>query len=277
MKPNKQIKQSKKEIQEVMQINLAFIAESMIDQIMRKARKSTKSNILKSIKDIKPKGINAYKSDLKAALAVVSSDSLDQARLEVPKAKHIKLMENEASLLFGEFETLPTDLRNKINASNVLLINTQIADLEKAIYFQFTSSANADKPIKEIESDINDKAEKYITGNAIQAGSSVVAANTVNEARNAFFFDKDVLNEIAAFEFMNDVPVAQICKDLVGSIFPVDDPNAFAYTGPLHFNCDSWIRPILKLKKDQVPTRMIPSKEGVKSIQFTENMVCNCC
>ena len=267
----KQIKNSKESIQEIMQLNLAIIAESMISQIIGKAKKLNPSQMLSATKDIKPKGIANYKSDLKATLAVVSSDALDQARKEVPKAKNVKLMEDEERLLFGEFEKLPADIRRRINNSNQLLIGTQIADLEKAIFFQFGSSVASEKSIKEIESDLNEKAETYITGNAIQAGSAVVAANVVNEARNAFFFDKKTLEEIEAFQFMNGDPVSLICNDLDGLIFDKNDPNAFRYTPPLHYNCKSWIRPILRLKKGQEIQKFKPSTKKIEdTIQFSD-------
>ena len=242
---NKQIKKSKEEIQAVMQSNLAFIAENMINQIIKNANNLKPSQILNATKDIKPKGIAGYKSDLKATLAVVSSMALDQVRTEVPKASKVKLMENEERLLFGEFEQLPPDIRKRINNSNQLLIGTQISDLEKAIFFQFGSSVASEKPIKEIEADMNEKAETYIMGNAIQAGAAVVSANVVNEARNAFFFDDKVLGEIEAFQFMNGDPVSAICNDLAGTIFDKNDPNHFRYTPPLHYNCKSWMRAIL--------------------------------
>ena len=188
---NKDIARSKIEIESVMQSNLALIAESIIRQVINKAKRLKPSNILKAIKDIKPKGSHKYKVDLKSVLSVLSSEALDQARKEVPAAKKVKLMENEHRLLFGEFEELPPDIRKRISAANELLIGTQIADLEKALFFHFTSAVASEKPLKEIESELNDKAESYILGPAIQAGSSVVAANVVNEARNAFFFDRD--------------------------------------------------------------------------------------
>lgn len=277
-KINKDIKKSKEAIQDVMQSNLALIAQSMIDQIIGKAKNLTPSKMLNATKDIKPKGVNAYKSDLKSTLAVVSSDALDQARSEVPAAKNVKLMENEERLLFGEFEQLPPDIRGRINNANQLLIGTQIADLEKAIFFQFNSSVASEKPIKEIEADMTEKAEKYILGNAIQAGASVVAANTVNESRNAFFFEDDVLEEVEAFQFMNGDPVSPICNDLAGTIFSKNDPNAFRYTPPLHYNCKSWIRPILKLKPNQKIEKFEPSTKELKnSIQFSEDIVkCHC-
>lgn len=286
MKPNKQIKKSKEAIQDVMQSNLAKIADSIIGQVIKKYNKLSSAQKINAIKDVAPKGINAYKSDLKASIAVISSDALNQARSEVPNKKKVKLMENEHRLLFGEFENLPPKIRKRINTANQLLIGTQIADLEKAIFFQFNSSVASEKPVKEIESDMNEKAEKYILGNSIQSGAGVIAANTVNEARNAFFFEKEVLDEIEAFQFMNEVPNAQICKDLAGRYFPKDDPNAFRYTGPLHYNCDSWMRPVLKIPKDVKVERLVPTKKGVESIQFSEsiaknvNMIdtgCNCC
>lgn len=268
---SRQIKKSTEEIKDIMQLNLATIAESMIDQVIRNAKRLPRSKVLDSTKGVHPTGVNAYKSDLKATLSVVSSEALDQVRKEIPTAKNVKLMEDETRLLFGEFEQLPASIRKRIDNANQLLIGTQISDLEKAIFFQFGSSVASDKTIREIEFDLNEKSEKYITGNAIQAGSSVSAATAVNDARNAFFFDDKVLEEIAAFEFVNLSPVAQICKDLAGKIFPKDDPNHFRYTCPLHFNCKSWYRPILKLKKGQVPERLSPTKAGIKSIQFTEN------
>ena len=274
----KQIDKSQVAIRDVMQTNLAVIAQSIIDQIMAKARKSTPSTILNSTKNITPKGQGPYRSDLKATLAVISSDSLEQARKEVPKAKNVKLMESEERLLFGEFENLPPKIKNRINNANQLLIGTQIADLEKTLFFQFNSSATSDKPIKEIEADLNEKAEKYITGTSVQTGSALTATTTVNEARNAFFFDDKTLEEIEAFQFMNASPVSPICQDLAGQYFPKDDPNAFRYTPPLHFNCKSWIRPVLRLPKSAKVEKLAPTKTAAKSIQFDEGIIsCHCC
>lgn len=274
---NKQIRKSKEAIQDTMQIGLAAIADSIISQVINKAKKLPQSKMGDAIKNVNPKKTNQYKSDLKATLAVVSSDALDQARSEVPKKKNVKLMENEERLLFGEFENLPPKIRKRITDANNLLIGTQIADLEKAIFFQFNSSVASEKPIKEVESDIREKAEAYIVGNAIQAGASVVSANTVNEARNAFFFEDDVLEEIEAFQFMNGDPVSIICTDLAGTIFAKDDPNAFRYTPPLHYNCKSWIRPILQLKKGQKIEKFKPSTKKIEdTIQFSEELS-TCC
>jgi SPP1 gp7 family putative phage head morphogenesis protein len=270
MRPDKQISKSKEVIQEVMQLNLAVIADSIISKIIRNAKKATKSNMINAIRNIKASGLQNYKSDLLASLAVISSESLDQARKEVPNKKKIKLMENEERLLFGEFDNLPPKLRKKVKTSTDLTVSTQISDLEKAIYFQYTSSLASGKNIDEIKFDLDDKAESYITGNAIQAGSAVMAANIVNQTRSEFLFNSEVSEEIEAYEFINGDPVSPICSDLAGTIFRKDDPNAFRYTPPLHYNCKSWIRPILKLKKNSKVSSLDSqvTKTGKKSIQF---------
>jgi len=273
-----EIKNAKEEIQLVMQANLSDISEAMIKQVMANKKKLPNALVLNSTKDIKPKGAIQYKRDLASTLAVVASDALDQARKEVPGAKNVKLMENEHRLLFGEFDELPTSIKKRIRNANQLLIGTQIADLEKALFFQFTSSVSSDKSDNEIEFDMKENANDYIKGASIISGSSVVAANTVNEARNAFFFDKDTLNEIEAFQFMNGDPVSAICNDLAGTIFAKDDPDHFRYTPPLHYNCKSWIRPIIKLKKNDKVEKLKPSTKKLEdTIQFGEiGEACSC-
>lgn len=269
----RQIKISKESIQDVMQMNLAKIAESMIDQVISRAKRLKPLQILNAIKDIKHKGISQYKSELKISMAIISADALIQARKEVPNAKNVKLMDNESRLLFGEFERLPPKIKKRINSSNELLIGTQISDLEKAIFFQFGSSVASEKNLKEIEFDLSEKSEAYIVGNSIRAGASVVAANIINEARSAFFFDDETLKEIAAFQFMNGDPVSIICNDLNGLVFDKNDPDAFKYTPPLHYNCKSWIKPILRLSKKQKIEKFKPSTKKIEdTIQFSDTI-----
>lgn len=275
---SKDIKLATNEIKNVMQLNLASIAESMIDQVIKNAKRLPRSRVLDSTKGVAPTGINTYKSDLKVTLAVVSSDALDQVRKEVPAAKNVKLMENEERLLFGEFEQLPPGIRKRIENANNLLVGTQINDLEKSIFFQFGSSVTSDKGLREIEADLDEKSQRYITGNSIQAGSSVSSANTINSARNAFFFNDDVLKNIAAFQFMNATPVAPICIDLSGGggngiIFSTKDGNHFRLTPPLHYKCTSWIRALLTLNKNQKIEKFAPStKKIADTIQFNERI-----
>ena len=281
---SKDIEKAALQIKDVMQMNLATITDDMISQIMVNYRKSTPSTQINSTKNIKQRGVNKYKQEILASMSTVSFDAFQQVRTEVPAAKNVKLMENEERLLFGEFEKLPTAVQKRLKLSSQQLIGAQMADLEKAIFFQFGSSIVNTDSAKEIQADMEDKAEKYITGPAVTSGSTLNAANTVNEARNAFFFDDQVLEEIEAFQFMNGDPVSPICQWLAGKIFPKNHPNHLRFTPPLHYNCKSWIRPILTLKKSQKVEKLNPPKTAKESIQFRESFGepfsesgCQCC
>lgn len=276
MRPDKQIKAGSEEVKQVMQLNLEFISQSIIDQIMVNARKLSRANMLNATKDIKPKGLVAYRQDLEATMAALSSVALDQVRKEVPAAKNVKLMENEERLLFGEFERLPAQTRKRITASNQKIIGTQVADLEKNLFFTFDSATRKNLGLSEIEFELNESSGAYVSGNSVNAAARVQSARTVNDVRNAFFFNDEVLSEIEAFQFMNESPNAAICVNLQNTIFAKDDPNHFRYTGPLHYNCDSWMRAILKLKKGQEIEKLQPTtKAAIESIQFSEG--CGCC
>jgi hypothetical protein len=272
----KQITDAKLALKPLMRESLAAIAENMIDQIMAGLARATPSERLNAIKDISPTGQAVYRQALLAAFAVVASDALINARKQVPKAKKVKLTEIEGSLQLGDFENLPPAIRKKLLTQQTLTVDTQIADLQKAIFFQFNHSVDSTDSDEVVRTDLETAADDYVTGAAIEAGAGTLAAQIVNEARNEFFFDPDVLDEIDAFEFTNGDPVSEICTDLDGTVFDKDDPNRFRYTPPLHFNCKSSIEPILKggLKGRSIEP-LKPSTQKIEdTIQFAETVCC---
>jgi len=281
----KQISESKKIIKDVMQANLTEIADEIIRQVMVNFRKYSDAYKLNAIKNINPPGLLAYRKELLSALAVVASDAIKQARKEVPRAKSVRLEEKIETIMLGEFEDLPVALRKRILAQSDLLVDTQLADLEKAIYFQYASDVGDPVTEAHLQVDMEEKAYAYIEGTSVETGAGLIGAEMVNEARSAFFFDDEVLNEIVAFEFVNGDPVSLICQSLAGLVFDKNDPMIGAYTPPLHFNCKSYIVPILSLDKGMKIEKFTPrSIEGksnadiLKSIQFAETIKhCSCC
>lgn len=263
----KQIKEGKDALLEIQRDQLADIAEAMIAQIISRLKRLTPSTKLEAVKDVATPGTNAYKSLLTTALVVISSEALQAARKEVPKARSVQLSDE------WSIDDLPTKLRKKILSEVQLLVGTQISDLEKHLFFQFHSSVDSTDSLATIEDDLATAAEDYIRGPGIAAGAAVQAAKYVNTARQAFFYDEETLNEIEAFEFVNADPVSPICQDLAGTIFAKDDPNADRYQPPLHWNCKSWIRPILNgnLPKTKEIEALKPSKARLEDdIQFSE-------
>lgn len=274
--PKKQIKTDKEVLKGIMQENLAKVSSGMVDQLMKSYRNLSPSQRVSATKDLSPSGLNAYKQELLQALAEISASALEQARREVPKAKNIKLSENLKAIKLGEFESLPPDIQKRLKAQSDLIVGTQIADLEKNLSFRYQSSIGSTDSESLIESDLNEAGAVFIEGASVEVGAANFAAQAVNEARNAFFFDDQVLEEIESFTFVNGDPVSPICQDLAGTVFAKDDPNMDRYMPPLHHNCKSFIVPNLVSNSGKNPELtdggLKPSKSSLeKYVTLSEN------
>lgn len=258
------IRESAAALKIIMQEHLAEIADNMVEQIRKNLERATPSQRVNAVNGVKPVGEQSYRADVLLAFSVIANEAIAMARKEVPKAKKAKL---------SDFDKLPKDVQKQIKQQAKFLVGTQLADLAKNLFFQFDSSFDSTDSTAQIIDDLYDSADDYIKGVAISSGSGSLAAKVINDARNAFFFDNDVLEEIAAFEFYNGDPVSEICTDLAGTIFAKDDPNAFRYTPPLHFNCKSTILPILvgDPKANQIEDLKPSSKRIEDTIQFHEH------
>ena len=96
---------------------------------------------------------------------------------------------------------------------------------------------------------MEDESQDFITSNQVQLKGNNASALMVNEGRNTFFFEDDVLEEIHSFTFVNISPVAAICKELAGTTFATNDAESLRYSPPLHHNCKSYLRANLKSSK----------------------------
>jgi hypothetical protein len=278
-KVNKYIREGSQALTQVMREQLPLIAEGFISQIMTAAKRLTPSQRLSALSGLTVRGGGEYKSLIKSGLAILAFDALQHARKEVPAKKNIRLQDNEDSIQLGEFERLPTKLQKKITSQAQLLVGKQIGDLQKVIEFAYATAEEETDSLEQIRKDLDDSAIGWIDGTAVEAGAALNAANIINSARNAFFFDDDVLEEIDAFEFVNGDPVTDICQDLAGTIFAKDDPAADRYYPPLHWNCKSYIVPILigNLNGRDIE-KLAPSKKSLEDeIQFAEHFESGCC
>jgi hypothetical protein len=261
--PRQQITESTKVLKKLMEAHLDMIGANFVSDIMKGFRNATPANRINVTKDVTAKGVNDYKADLLEALASLSVDALDLARKEVPKAKNVEL---------ADIDDLPPDLRKKLKARVDLLIGKQISDLQSEVNFAYQTNQVVLGGDEELEYFLNESAASWVGGTSVQAGASITSATVISDAREAFFFDDDVKEEIDAFEFVNGDPVTPICTDLEGTVFDKDDPDLFRYTPPLHWNCKSYIRPILKgnLGNRQVEKLRPSSKKIEETIQFVE-------
>lgn len=272
-------------LRNVMRIELSILADAMIKRIIGRARGLTRSQRLRAIKELPWTGELAYERKIREALAEISLDSLDDARIEMGLGRKFQFTEELDSLKLAAADTatlldrLPAKVKRGVLKQASLLVGTQLKDIETNLFYQWTNSHDTTDDLEVLEDDLNKAALAYLDSNAIAGGADLLASKVVNEARNGFFFEPDVIEEVDAFEFVNGDPVTEICKDLAGTIFSKDDPDMFRYTPPLHWNCKSWIRPILKgglaraLEKNgqsKVEKLQPSTKKVEESIQFSE-------
>lgn len=269
-----QINQAKIALRDVMQTNLSKMADDLIEKVMNKYASLNDESKSLAIDGITATGPEAYRKELLEALAVISADAIDQAKTDLKKPDDLKMIDDQNSLMFGEFENLPSEVKKRLLATANLIIQTQTSDLEKAIFFQFGHSNPSTTSAATIKEDLQESAADFVGGNAIEAGATTIASQSINEARQAFFFDKESLDEVDAFEFVNGDPVTTVCNELAGKLFLGDDEESWRYTPPLHFNCKSYIIPVLKgnLKGREI-TGLRPSEAAKEDIQFSEGTI----
>lgn len=231
MKANKLIKDNRDFLKVLMNRHLSDIGSDLIKQVMKEYKGLSDKNKINATKNIKARKLTEYKKVLKASLADVADQGLGSARDEVPSSKS----------KFAEFEDLPPEIKKLITLRSLNLIETQGRDLEKAVIFSFGDALMRSEDPAVIEFAMKQKVEAHVQGPTVVAAAGNTSAVMINEARNAFFFDDDTLEEIESFTFTNSSPVAPICVDLAGKTFRKDDPKAQEYFPPLHHNCDSII------------------------------------
>lgn len=278
-KINKDIHNAGKALAEVMKEQLQPIAQDLIKQVIAKAKRLPPSQSLKALSGLSPRGTQSYTSMVKTALAVMANDAFNQVRKEIPSKKNVRLCEHLDSVTLGEFEKLPPALQQKITTMTNLLVGKQMSDLQKVIEFAYQTADEETDSIDQIQSDLSDSAIGWVDGTAIESGAMLNAASVINSARQAFFMDDEVSDSLDALQFTNGDPVTPICQDLAGTIFSQDDPSASRYFPPLHWNCKSYIVPILSgnLNGREIES-LAPSKKSLEDdVQFHEHFDGSCC
>lgn len=265
---SKHIREAGEALAEILRERLAEVADDLISQVITKAKRLTSANKLDAIKGLSPRGVNDYKAAVKKALSVTALHALDQVRKEIPKAKNVRLCEHEDSIQLDEFDRLPPSIQKKIQSMQMLLTGKQLGDLQKVIEFAYAQAEEETEDLADIEQQLNDSVLSWLDSTAMDAGAELQASTIINSVRSAFYADQDVSQEIEALQFVNGDPVTEICQDLAGTIFAKDDPGADQWQPPLHWNCKSYIVPILvgklgnrEIEKLQPSTRRIADQK----------------
>lgn len=239
----KRFDDNKDKLKELMKMQLAQLYSNLKSALKKKYASLSGSDKILAAKGLETPGLNAYKSALKDQLSEIASQSINEARKLVPSKKHIKLS--------GAYDALPAKVRKLVDAQASLIGETQASDLEKIVFFQFTSAATSEDDIDAIMFDVDGAVEDTLegaTGNgmSIDAAAGNAVAHVEQQSAMSFFFDDEVLDGIESFTFTNEDPVSEICQELAGTTFDPNDPDLDTYTPPLHHNCKSRLVPNLK-------------------------------
>jgi hypothetical protein len=170
-----------------------------------------------------------------------------QAEREAPSKNQKKLSEFVESIKLaapkgaGFYNALPPIVKKAVETQAALLAQSQPADIEKIVSFQFASSETGTEDVGDIESDIDAAVSETLEGSntrgmSVDAAAGNVVAHVASQARMEHFFDPEVLAEIESFTFENNDPVSAICQALAGTTFAVNDPQLDQYGPPLHHN-----------------------------------------
>lgn len=282
-KPSTTISKGSEEIAEVMREKLDFVKAKLINDIMRYYRQLPEGRKVNAIKSVSIGGQRKFKDALKGALARICAQALRDVREEVPTKSKVKLSDNVAAIKaldpqgvfkFDDFSRLPKHVQLLLELQAKTIADKMTADLSDRVSFQFMQSQTSTDSADLIEKDITDAANNMIEAGAVDTAALNVVSTMVNETRGGFFFDPEVLQEIASFTFVNADPKSDICRSLAGMVFETNDAEALRYNPPLHHNCKSYLRANLK-SSSRLPTvtGLPPISEGAKkSITFSEKV-----
>jgi hypothetical protein len=241
---------------------LDFSAAKYINDVMVKHKQLPDTKKQNATNKVKIAGVSGLRTDLKRSLAQTVTFAVNMARTEIPNKKDIELKTSERDMLrmkemfdtiddvkLNDFSKIPGSLQVLIAKQADLISADSLAELKKRLDFTFSSIETKVGAANIIRQAMEDEAEKFATSNQITIKGNNSSALMVNEGRDTFFFNDDVLEEIHSFTFVNAAPKSLVCIELAGTTFKTNDAESLRYSPPLHHNCKSYLRANLKVSK----------------------------
>lgn len=266
---------NKAALKALMQSQLADLYAGLKDVLRKKYVSLSGSDKILAAKGVQTPGLIGYKAALREQLAKTATDAIAAAKKQVKLHEHADTIKLAAGK--GYYNALPPKVRKLIDVQASLVAETQAADIEKSVFFQFTSSATSTDDIDAILFDVDNKVDPMIEGStaggmSIDTAAGDAIAHVTQQATLDTFFQPEVLDGIESFTFTNEDPVSEICTELAGTTFAVGDPDLDTYTPPLHHNCKSRLVPNLKDSPDNPETSdgVSVSQKALDSITLSE-------
>jgi hypothetical protein len=247
----KRINDNAETLKSVFRSGLEPIAKDMVNKLIAKYNNTNETREQFAIFDIKPSGVNAYNATLRNEFGKIVNQAYDSVAVNYKFADKIS--------------------NNRARAKADLLYMTQLNDLEKAIFLQFGTSVDSTDSVKTLEADLMGASDKAIK--TMEVGADIVSAQLENETRMDFFDENS--DELESFTFYNGDPISDICQELNGSTYSINDPDLLRYTPPLHHNCKSVMIPNLKGDKNNPQVSGLPQISDTAKKGITLGECCN--
>jgi len=261
--PYKLIDLQGQRVAEAIKEALRYTAGKYISDVMNRYGSLSENNKQKAPGLVKPGGQAKMRQALRAELTATAVKALEQARTEVPTRKNVKLSNPEKFMLrlvekFGndmgdiklnEFSKLPGHMQVLIAKQADLITKSSVEELTNKVAFQFSSMELKVSDPAMVKQAMETTASDYIERGTVPVKGANAAATVVNEGRDAFFFEPEVLEEIHSFTFTNPDPKTLVCRELTGTTFETNDAESLRFSPPLHHNCKSYLRANLKESK----------------------------
>lgn len=214
------------QLSQLYQKNLSALAKDMITQIRRHWTQAKGSDLF-SLPSLEV-NTESYKKELTDKLEEIYSSSSAEVIEELPK-KNVSL---------ADLPMKPT-AKARLQTDADLILETQIQDMKKALSLSYNQNVEAAKSVQELDSILNEAADKFVTGPVSNTGSLIISSKTVNDARKDFF--KENTEGVVSFTWINGDPVSEICQWLDGRTLPAGHPDVDRYWPPLHHNCKTYV------------------------------------
>lgn len=224
-----------KELTTIMSSNMETRGEKLVSDMMIIWRNAPRAKRMDQVNRLIVPGKNEYKKIISNNLADIYVQSTAGVKKELA-GDGLKLAEE------SEIKDLPAESKAAGASQADLIVDSQDADLRKNLFFSFTSKADKLPTEAQMEANLLNVVNRYVTGASIRTGGPNAVANAVNLARNAIFQKKETLNQIESFIFTNPSPDAPICVELTGRVFTKEEYVVSDKLPPLHHHCNSWIR-----------------------------------
>ena len=181
----------------------------------------------------------------------------------------IKAFKDRVPMSPAEFAALLAEEKNVAFS----VANTTSADMVNDIYNEIDKAIEAGTPLKEFKAGIDEVFDRRGWTKLNPWHLDTVFRQNTQVAYNTGRFEQ--MNEAGEeafplwrFSVIDDPETTDICLQLLGGVYPANDPIFDRYYPPNHFNCRTEVVPISKFKKTKVhknKLKIIPPEEWDKN------------